>query len=253
MAETFTWDQSKFDKTLLAYLMEHQSDTWPRCLNKKAYFVALSAIKETPKTPKEFMQQQLMREIRVPSSARTSGKQGAHPHWGTAPLGYVLAAKRASKKWKGISYANMLVGFAKVRRGELLKDENMLSAWRALEKKEFTKMLSARGRAAGFIRVGWVSVMKSLGAVTGLKYFPGQADSGKMVGMPKGESNPANAGKLLVSITNSAHAESEKRGGFERIGGVALQKAFDREAASMADYLAGEMEPGIQKFNAQQK
>lgn len=221
------WDQSKFDATLKDYLARLGKEKFPRALNKKAFFVALRAMAETEKVNKH----------RVFWVLRQPGKEI------NRPIGYLLAARRAK---------HFYTRTTKTGR----KKRNLRQVWQRLVERKFQQMVGARQRACGFIRVGWLAVVRQLGPrISGSKFGAPPPDTTLNAhGTPKGSVVPAKGDQLLVRIENFAHAKSEQRGGFMRIGAPALQRAFDAETASMKEFMEKEaLNEETARFNQQQK
>ena len=243
MAETFQWDQSRFDSTLKEYLLQHESSVWPKLINKKGFFVASGAIPETPRVDKARIDSDLAKLV------YTRQGQGSGPPV-QVELGYALGAKRAALTWGGSKRFQRAVRSQAFGRGTAGTEA---AAWQAEIKAQRGRITGARKSAAGFIRLGWVYVMKGLGPATGLTYYPGMGEAARARGpTAKGSVQIAREGNLNVTITNTAHALKEHRGGFERIGYPALQRSMEKENASMKEHMEKEMEPGVHKFNAQQ-
>ena len=229
------WDQSRFDATLREYLMEHESKVWPQAINKKGFFVALAALKETPRAEPEKIFGELGREI---TGKREDGTSGP------IPISFGIASKRASKAWvRSKQYGRAL---KRVERGRAAKG---LQEWRALFANKLRTMLGGRKASATFLASGWTHVLQKLGPLIGGRY---DRSGARVRGSTKGSADPALPGRLQVVIQNSAAARSEHRGGFHRVGDPALQLAFDRETASMVEHMENEMRPGAEKFNRQQ-
>lgn len=236
MSET-GWSQEVFDRTLQDYLVRHEVEVWPRAINKKGFFLTLKALEESPIKDVKVIETELQQTV---LAERADGRSAQ------APLGYIIAAKRASKDWsyyKGTASPTIAI---RTRFGAL-----GIEAWRQAIAKKFKSMLGGRRSGAGFMRVGWLSVLQILGPIVGGRYNRSAAGSG-VHGRPKGAAAPASEGNLVVTIENFANARSEVRGAFMRLGEPALQRAFDRETADMVGYLEGEMRPEAEKFNARQ-
>lgn len=243
MSESFQWDQSRFDATLKECLLAHESRVWPKLINKKGFFVASGAIPETPRVDAARIEADLAKLVYT--------RQGGGPPR-QVELGYALAAKKASEGWTGSKRFQKLVRMNRAG-GRGATPEMEAAAWQAEVKAQRGRITGARKAAAGFIRLGWVYVMKALGPSSGLRFYPGQGDAARPRGpTPKGLAEPAREGRLQVTITNTAHALSEHRGGFERLGYPALQRSMEKENESMARHMAEDMEPEIQAFNAKQ-
>ncbi len=236
MSET-TWTQQVFDETLIAYLKEHDSGVWPKTLNKKAARITWRALKETPAKEREGIAAELSREI---NAKREDGSSG------TVPIGFVIASKRASKGW------TQSPQFRRVQNVRLKgRDASELKAWLSLVRNKFRSMLGGRKAASGFLKVGWISVLRAM-AAQGVPEARTSGTGAKIRGSLKGGVVVAKPGSLNVTMENTAHALTEKKVAFMRIGEPALQRAFDAETADMEEYLYREMHPHAEEWNRKQ-
>lgn len=236
MAQSLTsWNQETFDRTLRTYLQRLPEEKIPNALNKKAFFVQLGALQESPRV-NPF---KLLFELKnVVTLKRDDGSTGE------APIGYALAAKRASK--------HEVARRAKLKR----KTKFTIDRWRRLVGKKFEAMVAGRRASLSFIRAGWVASIQAMAphvrGKDGRSYARGEV---KLRGAAKGKATPAKPGwSPKVSIENSASAKSDKRLGLIKYGAPALQRAFDRETADMVAYLEREaLKEETEKFNAAQR
>lgn len=244
MANAQAWDQSVFDSTLREYLAAHESKVWPKLINKKMFFISLGAFKNIPPVIPFRIQLEMDREILAKRKDGTTGM---------VKIGDAMAAKRASKHFEGSRR------FQRAASKDLAKEMggrgqggDYQAAWLANLKEERRSMVGGRKASVGFLRAGFVSIVYALGPIVG-QARPGRGADTKMRGSVKGSVvHLATAHNLSITIENRAHSKTEKLGGFERIGGAALQRAFDKEAASMEKYLSDEMEPHAKEFNQKQ-
>lgn len=227
------WSQEKFDSTLKEYLLRHESEIWPSIINKKAYFVAKGAREETPAIRKEIVTEQLSRIITAHRQDGTTGE---------VPIGYVIAAKRASHAYSSSAR------FGRAARREAFggRGPTYSAAWRGEITQKFKAMVGARQRSAGFMKVGWLSEQKLLGPYTGLPFYPGS--DAPLRGQLKAKLTPAVHGNLTAIIENTARAEHE-HGKFLPIGEPALQRALDSEERSTRERMEQAMRPAAEKFN----
>jgi hypothetical protein len=235
-----TWNQDLFNRTLDSYLKHVGEDKVPHALNKKAFFVALRAIQETPKVGAFGIIWELTQPI---LARREDGSTGS------APIGYVIAAKRASAHWGDTSET------ARERnRGRKRKQKAWAQkAWRQAVDKKFRAMVGGRKAAIGFLRVGWLAAVRKLGStLKDRSGAPAEDATIRRHGDWKGDATPAKASmQPVATISNSAQARSDKRYGLGTIGGPALQRAFDAETADMNEYLEREaLKEEGDKFNA---
>ena len=231
------WDQSKFDAALKEQLALLKGPKIPRALNKKGFFIALRASSETPK------KEPFAISLAVSQVVTATRKDGTS---GPVPLLFVLAAIRVGKKW---AESKMVLGEKNRRR------VNVQRAYlRALTKKADT-ILGSRKRSAGFLRVGWLNVVKEMAKVVG--YQRGNAPAAdtavKQVGAMKGEARPATPDRQICTITNHAQSAHDHRNGLMRYGSPALERAFAAETADINQFLIDEaVREMADRFNAMQ-
>lgn len=230
------WSQKGFDDALKELLSNCDSKTWPRTINKKGFFVALSALKHTERANPEKIFHELGREITAKREDGTSGP---------LPVSIAIAAKRASKSW---TRQGDISGHSKAQKAKAIRSLS-LKAWRAQISKKLASMLRGRGVSSGFIKAGWVGVLKELGPKIGGRYDRGAERNVR--GIAKGSHEAATPGKLQVTIINTAAARSDHRGGFVRVGEPPLQRAIDEEGAKTQEYL-DDMKGDIEHFNRRQ-
>jgi hypothetical protein len=236
MANTY-WDQSRFNETFRRYLDRLESDKIPNAINKKGYFLARRAVTTTRK--KEPFQ--ITRELgKVVMATRKDGSTGL------VPVGFVVAAIRAAHNWAE----------AKMTRGEKNKRSvTTKRAWLMRLRKKFSSMLGGRKQAAGYMALGWHSVVMGLAPyVRNKSGQPYMQNPARAHGRPKGRVKLAVPGSPSVMIENIAQARSEKRAGLLRLGGPDLDKAFVEETADMNRFLDEEaLKEETERFNREQR
>jgi hypothetical protein len=251
----FTLDTSKFDATLTTYLGRLKREDWPRAINKKLFFVARGAMHYSPRvTPQRIGADLLFRTVTVARKDSTTGE---------APLGYVLAAKKASKAlgvttavlaraMNGSGLDPIMTQFAMIALGG--RDKGGLALWRAAVKAQYENMAKARVRSAGFLKVGWLSVMTELRSLAGLNFGGLQGEAGiKLVGRLKSKVQIAKPGDNIGAIgIHLAKAAWDKRDGQYTKGAPALERALNDEAASMNKHMEDEMREATEQFNRAQ-
>lgn len=237
MAEN--WNQKPFDEALRKYLGRLKNDKVPKALNKKAFFVALRAFNATPKKEGPEIEAELAKPV---TATRKDGSTGV------VDILWALVAKRVGKRWPeqkmGLGIRNK-TGRANIGR-----------AYRSALRRAAKQTVGARKRAGGFIRIGWLSVIKKLGPLVRARAGAPSADmnSVRLRGALKGDAKPATPGiRPVCTIVNTAQARSEKRGGFFRIGSAALQRAFNEETADTNAYLEKEFQPETEACNRELK
>jgi len=227
------FDQSRFQKTLEQYVLSLDSEVWPRAVNKKGLFISLGAAKRNPKKTYESIVGELMRPVTA-----TNADGISRP----VPVGYVIAAKRASKSWNAQTEERWGRGFKTLRLTS--------SRWRNQITKKFKSMLGGRKRSLKFLDAGWFSVVRLLGPQIGGRYD--RSGGAALRGSLKGDIVPAKRGQLSVTIISTSKAKSENRGGFERIGHPPLVAAINAEMESMEEHMRVEMAQATDKFNRAQ-
>ncbi len=229
-------DTTVFDKTVRPLLQRLPEDKIPQALNKKMFFVSLRAIQETERT-NPF---KILFELRRPVTLKR--EDGSTDE---APIGYALAAMRASKQWGA-------------RRGALSQRKrrvNLTREWQKFVTKKFDAMAGARKASTSFIRAGWAGVVAALSPFVrskdGKSY---QRSELKPRGAMKGSAKPARPGwSPVVSVENTAQAKTDKKLGLVKHGSPGLQKAFDKEMADWIPYLEKEvLKEEVEKFNIAQ-
>jgi len=213
-------------------LAECYSSAWPRTVNKHAFYTALGALNETPVVPGLKIAAELGREI---TAKRKDGRSGL------VPVGFVIAAKRASKKFGAIRA---------IRTWQAIQSKrgfNGRKFWQAAIDQKLKSMFGGRRKSAAFIRAGWAAVLTQLGPLIGGRYNRGIAPNVR--GAFKGSVKPATANNLNCTIINTAQSRSEHRSGLIRYGEPALQRGIDKEANNMAKYLEEEMAKPVFEFN----
>lgn len=226
-------DTSKFEAATKALLAECYSSAWPRTVNKHAFYTALGAIPITPMVPGLKIAAELGREITAKRADGTSGR---------VPVGFVIAAKRASKTFGKVRAIRTWQAVQSKRGFDSRK------LWIAAIDHKLKTMFGGRMRSAAFIRAGWIGVLAQLGPLIGGRYNRNTGGSNSR-GAFKGSVTPATASNLNCTIRNTAQARSEHRGGLIRHGEPPLQRAVDKEAVNMVKHLEDEMKKSVESFN----
>lgn len=231
------FDATVFDRTVRPLLQRLPEDKIPQALNKKMFFITLRAIPETEKT-NPF---KILFELR---SAVTLHREDGSTN--QAPVGYALAARRASKQWN-------------TKRDKLnarKRKVNLAREWQKFVTKKFDAMVGARTASTAFIRAGYAACVAALAPFVrskdGKSYSRGEV---RLRGAMKGTAKPARPGwSPSVTIENTAQAKSDKKFGLIKHGTPGLQKAFDKEMADWIPYLEKEvLKEEVEKFNAAQR
>lgn len=233
------WDQAPFNAAIARMQKTVKEEKFPAVLNKKGFFIALRAMALTPKKEGFAISKEL---ARIVTATRKDGTTGS------VPIGWVIAAKRLGKRWPELKMARGI----KRKSGK----EKAGRAYLAALEKTFDRMLGSRKRAAGFLRIGWLSVVKSLGPYLKNRAGAPGVDTGgaKLMGAMKGSATPARASWTpTCTIINSAQARSDGRNGLIRFGTPPFQKAFDLEAADTIRFLDQELKDAVDKANNELK
>lgn len=233
-AKVASFNSEVFDRSVRTLLQRLPAEKIPNALNKKMFFVVLAALAETPRTNPFKILSELGRAVTL---KREDGSMDS------APIGYALAAKRASKAW----------GPRREALSSRNRKANLMREWQKLVAKKLDAMFGARMRSTAFIKAGWVSVLKALGPHVRGKGGRNYDRSG-VRGSAKGAAKPAQPGwSPKVMVENTAAARSDKRDGFSKHAGPAFQRAFDREMADWPKYLQDEiLKEEMKEFNAKQ-
>ncbi len=219
MRPTFRLDTREFDRSLAAYMQVTTHNT-AEVINKKAFFIARRAVRETPSTTKGQIASSLGKITRSKRKGTMLHLVAAQQTYGhlqgreaTAPLAaLIINARRGRKGEPGLEGASMTAAIA--------------------------SLIAARSRSRSFLKSGWLPAIKLLEPlVTDKRGEPATSYRGaKQYGIAKGASMPARPGWKVRCIIENTVRESGKRANdaLIRKGGPALQRAFDFEAASMA-------------------
>ncbi len=230
---SYSFQQEKFNDALRRYLARLKNDKLPKAINKKGFFIALRAYGETPKKEPFAIAKELSRQIEV------TNKQ-CQTRW--VPLLFVLAAKRVGYKWPE---QRMTANEGRKRA------QSLVGIYRKALAKKAASILSGRKRAAGFLRVGWLSAMRRLSVVAGTQRPP--SGDAKLRGAMKGDATAARPSLLRVTVTNTAQATSDRRSGLIRFGAPALNRAFAKETADIVAYLERETKAETEQANRELK
>jgi len=226
-----TLDTTKYEASLKRLLDECYSSAFPRTVNKHAFYTALGAIPETARTPDIKIAAELGREITAKRADGTTGQ---------VPIGFVIAAKRASKTFGAVR---------QIRTWQAIQSKrsfNALKLWLAAIDHKLKQMYGGRVASTAFIRAGWAAVLQQLGPLIGGRY---NRSGLHLRGAFKGSVKPATGSDLTCVIRNTAQSRSEHRGGLIRHGEPPLQRAIDKEARNMAKHLEDEMKGPVERFN----
>jgi hypothetical protein len=243
------WDQSRFDEAMKRLGRTLPQEKLPRAVTKKGFFIALRAMAATPKKEASGIQRELETPVTLtayhsPIYGDLLAASSGQGRTAVVPLGYMLAAKIVAKTWQ---HTRMSLG-EKNKSGR----SNERRAYLAAIAKAYKKLLGTRKRGIGFLRIGWLSVVRLLGPYVGNRAGAPRADTSglRIRGQMKGEAKPAKPGWMpSCTINNKAQARSDRRYGLVRYGGPALQKAFNDETADLVSFLDKEIKPDIEAAN----
>ncbi len=216
---TFKIDMREFNAALGQY-MAHTKRSLPDVINKKAFYVARRAVRETPATNKQAITSSLGSITHRNGGIRmklTNGSYGQGRGGGEAPLAaLIINARRGTAGEPGLYGAAMTA--------------------------EIASLIAARSRSRAFLKSGWLPAIKALEnsfedhSGTGAAPRDGRP---AIIGAPKGNATLAKAGfTVKARIENAASGDHETNQALVRYGGPALQRAVDFEAASMTAEVA---------------
>ena len=204
MSSEFAWDQSRFDAALSQYIQASSRDV-PVILNTKAYYIARRALWNTTKSTKT--------QVKGFKNLPTTRRQRA-PVSGGLMIG-ALVSKRG--------------GIGKGLYGKKMAEK-------------IATILAARGKSTAFLKSGWLTAIRGLDPKAEEKGAAAPMDpDARASGQGKGDFSAASDGSHVARIVNSAIAKHDNKNALERVGGQALQIAFDSEAASMEEYVLKKM------------
>ncbi len=222
MATTVRVDNREFTASLRQYVKLSRT-AFPDIANRKAFFIARGATRETPKADKNTIKSQLGSLIgRKGKKRRLKLAQGTTHD---APLAALII-----NAWRGRAGKPGLFG-AEMRD--------------AIE-----KLLALRMRSIAFIKSGWLPAIRILGAkVRSKSGAPREDKSAAIVGKDKGRAIPARDGAFRVraTIENSASTSRDKKQALFKYGEPALERAFAAETASTIAEIERRLREAAQK------
>lgn len=204
-------DTRKFDEAIREYVKYSRKDL-TTIVNQKLYWVCINAIGETFKADKQTITNDLDKE-----SNTMPGLTVAE----------AMAVVNARKK-------NL-----RLTKSELKRDAN--------------KIKQRRKRAVGFLRSGWIPAIKRVAPYAEVKTAAKRAsrEDSRLRGKEKGGAAPAlkaaNADVVMASAWNDIIADNNPRA--QQYMQVGLQRAMDREAASMMQYVQNKIQKNNDRFN----
>lgn len=213
---TFRIDMTEFNKALRAY-MQVTTHSLPDVLNKKAFFIARRAVRETPATPGQKIRSELGRVVRTKKGViRTS---------------LVSVSKVYSNATGKAADAPLAALIINAREGRASRP----GYYGPDMKEAISAMIGARNRSRSYLKSGWLPAIRILDRIVNDRRGEPRADRGaKQYGADKGRAMPATAGfRCKCIIENTASGPHETNQALVKYGEPALQRAFDFEARSM--------------------
>ena len=126
----------------------------------------------------------------------------------------------------------------------------------AASRKEFAR----RNSSVAFVKSGWLPALHTFAPLAVSKAgLPSMDRDAKQLGIPKGGARPAHSGQgnvLRAEMWNTAALGSKGatlKSNAMRVAESGLQKGFDAETRSMADYVRKKQMEAEARFNASQK
>lgn len=227
-------DTREFRKALNEYRKLSKRDI-PAIINTKAFYIARGAVRNTLKTPKEKIKNQLMQPSNIAPSAPLAA----------IIINSVLGGGKGTGKHLDKSLPKSI--WAMVKNGKRgLQGADM--------KKAVKTFVASAVRTRAFLASGFLEAVKDFGRLAEKKIGAAAMDrTVKRYGKAKGSAVTAkqDAWVARAVITNSASGKSEKSGAaLMKHAGAALQQAFNDEVASMRQYVRDKMQKTANKFNA---
>ena len=232
----FTVDDREFQRTLRAYARQSRRDA-ADIVNRKALFVSLRAIKETPKADKLAIGKEL-------SALIFDFKQTAK--------GYIRKLKTATRfgrfgQTHEVPIVALLINAQRGRQGKKgLYGDAM--------KQAVQKFISARQRTVAFLRSGWLPAVKVLSPLVRNKSGAPKVDSETMHRRPgAGGAIAASEGWRVKATIHNAIAAGGKDAqhhaqGVERYGVPALQRALKLEEQDMRQFMEDKARESARKL-----
>jgi len=195
-------DLSNWDKRFAEYF-KLTTRTADEVLNTKAYYIARNAVQETHHADKSEIRKELLTYV-----TGKSGKSGPR-------AALIINALRKKNGLKGLNGAAMAV--------------------------EVEKLIKSRQNKINFLRAGWIPAIKELKPLIDKSYkgYSIGGDFERMArGVPKGGADPAigNSLRSEVNIYNSIKEDTRPPRVIAFLT-AGLQKAVDKEVASMEEYI----------------
>ena len=234
MSASITVDTREFQTAMRQYL-GLTSRTLPQALNEKAFYIALGALDVTAKSNRAVIEELGVDGYRVVKSKKTGTLRQGRPIYNKAARARAIYL---SRKFKGTG-------------DEIQKQaRNFYTSSEAIH-KDVINFLGARLKSIGFLKSGWLPAIRKLVAATGYSRGKIPVDV-KQKGRPKGRALVAkeNSVNPVVEIENNATPTGKQGQQAMAMMTAALQKAFDRETASMREYIARKLQKDADKFNA---
>lgn len=206
-------DTRAFDRAFKEYV-QFNKRSMSEIVNTKALFIARNAVALTKAADKDTIKDSLSQPSKVNPKV---------------PLAAILVNKqRKAKGEAGLSGTQM--------------------------QSAVNKLIRIRQATRNFFRSGWIPAIKRLSAVVPSKkgspkmptVRPKGKEKGGAITAPKGGSWNASA-----TIWNSVFGGKHPNAIVTQTIAEGLQKAVDKETASMNEYVSNKLEEGIQRFNAQ--
>lgn len=194
-------------------------------VNTKAYFIARNAVMLTSKVDKEKVKNSLMASSKIAPNA---------------PIAALIVNKERGFKASGDAFMNSGKKDKKVTKGAGLYGDKMKTA--------IEKLIRIRQRTVNYLRSGWVPAVKQIERMVPKKGGRPKMDNIKPKGKDKGGGSPAPSSggwKVSATIWNSVFGFTKTHGLKKRnkpsevvaILEKGMQKAIDKEVASMKEYV----------------
>jgi len=228
MAVSFKINTREFDKTLKEYYQFHKRHTVPDIVNKKALYIARGAMRETYRPNKITIGKALSDLVYVFKNT----KKGAVKKLATRKTYNAFGAQSGEAP-----IAALIINFLRGKRGKK-------GLFGAEMKKAIKKLITKRQQAVAYLASGWIPAIKRLDPLVKRKSDAPAIDKDvrALKKSARGSGTAATEARPVAQIVSEAIASfSTTKDPLGKYGEPALQRAFDKETASMKQNIEDEM------------
>lgn len=207
-------------------------------LNTKAFYISRGAVRETQKASRSKIKQELQQMLRPEGGGLGAFFEKAYPQIAKEHS----ISRKVTVNGKEVPLVALLVNFRRGRKGEKgLYGQAMAKA--------SLSFIGFAVRSAGAIAAGFIPSAKGFEPLAEKKSkAPPEDKNAVQYGKPKGSFKVAlkNTERPFAEIINTASFKGDHKNALKRYGGEGLRRAFEKEVASMRQYV-------LEKANAAAK